>query len=107
MSGGLSTRGLGAASAGLFRPTVAELPVPAESPVVSPEPVGEESRDTEPTPTREKSRRAVGTKQVKVQLPAALFERLALAGVQSGRKPSAVVVELLKKHLPRLSIRQG
>lgn len=66
----------------------------------------EESRPESESPKKPR-RRKVGTRVVKVQLSAALFERLALMGVQSGRKPSAVAVELLEKHLPRLSIRQG
>jgi hypothetical protein len=88
----------------LFRPTIAEPPV--ESPVVE-QPANVEESRTESESPKKTRRRKVGTRVVKVQLSAALFERLALMGVQSGRKPSAVAVELLEKHLPRLSIRQG
>jgi hypothetical protein len=105
VSSALSPRGLGGAAGGLFRPTIAEPPV--ESPVVEQPANVEESRPESESPKKAGRRRKVGTRVVKIQLPAALFERLALMGVQSGRKPSAVAVELLEKHLPRLSIRQG
>lgn len=66
----------------------------------------ESPRESDSAPRR-KRRRVAGSRVVKISLPAALAERLALAGIQQNRKPSAVVADLLEKHLPRLSIRMG
>jgi hypothetical protein len=49
----------------------------------------------------------VGTKVLKIALPAHLAERVQLIGIQSNRKPSAVVAELIERHAPKLAIRQG
>jgi len=101
MSNVAGSRGLGSVSAGLFRPSVPE-PV-AELRVDAPELVGD---DTPETP-RKKRRRPVGTKVLKIALPAHLAERVQLIGIQSNRKPSAVVAELIERHAPKLAIRQG
>ncbi len=101
MSNVAGSRGLGPVSAGLFRPSVAE-PVAELQVGPSPEPV-----DDAPETPRKKRRRPVGTKVLKIALPAHLAERVLLLGIQSNRKPSAVVAELIERHAPKLAIRQG
>jgi hypothetical protein len=67
--------------------------------VVSPEPVAGD--DTTPeTPKKKTVRRAKGTKVLKIALPAHLAERVQLIGIQSNRKPSAVVAELIEAGNP-------
>jgi hypothetical protein len=106
VSSALSPRGLGGAAGGLFRPTIADTETPVESPVVEQPANVEESRTESESPKRRR-RRVVGTRVVKINLPAALAERLTLVGIQTDRRPSVVVAELLEKHLPKLAIRQG
>ena len=103
MSNVAGSRGLGPVSAGLFRPSVAEPVAELRVDAPAPELVGD---DTPETP-RKKRRRAVGTKVLKIALPAHLAERVQLIGIQSNRKPSAVVAELIERHAPKLAIRQG
>jgi hypothetical protein len=43
---------------------------------------------------------------LKVTLPAALAERVQLAAIVKGVRQSALVAELLDRHLPKLAIRQ-
>jgi hypothetical protein len=101
---GLGSVGFG----GLLRPTT---PEPVQSRVVSPaepEPVGEVDQvqgDRPAEPVRRRRRIATGSKVLKATIPADLHRRLILAGLSDGRKPSAVLIDLLERHLPRLAIR--
>ena len=104
MSNDAGSRGLGPVSAGLFRPSVAEPVAELRVDTPAPELVGD---DTPETPRKKTVRRAKGTKVLKIALPAHLAERVQLIGIQSGRKPSAVLAELIERHAPKLAIRQG
>jgi hypothetical protein len=94
----IPSRGLGALPAGLLSPTG-----PTETPPVVDHAAAEQAEQ----PRRQTRRRRVtGEKVLKVTLPAALAERVQLAAIVKGVRQSALVAELLDRHLPKLAIRQ-
>jgi hypothetical protein len=94
----IPSRGLGALPAGLLSPTG-----PTETPPV----VDHAATEQAEQPRRQTRRRRVtGEKVLKVTLPAALAERVQLAAIVRGVRQSALVAELLDRHLPKLAIRQ-
>jgi len=94
-----STRGLGALPPGLLSPTG-----PTETPPVVDHTAATEQAEQPRRQTRR--RRVTGEKVLKVTQPAALAERVQLAAIVKGVRQSALVAELLDRHLPKLAIRQ-
>lgn len=94
----IPSRGLGALPAGLLSPTG-----PTETPPVVDHAAAEQAEQ----PRRQtRRRRKTGERVLKVTLPAALAERVQLAAIVKGVRQSALVAELLDRHLPKLAIRQ-
>lgn len=94
----IPSRGLGALPPGLLSPT---------GPTETPPPVDHTAAEQAEQPRRQTRRRRVtGEKVLKVTLPAALAERVQLAAIVKGVRQSALVAELLDRHLPKLAIRQ-
>ena len=95
----IPSRGLGALPPGLLSPTG-----PTETPPVVDHTAATGQAEQPRRQTRR--RRVTGEKVLKVTLPAALAERVQLAAIVKGVRQSALVAELLDRHLPKLAIRQ-